>query len=168
MSAPVYPDDPGGLRLALNWFHTWFGLFLGGLLFVIFWTGTLAVFDREIDRWMMRATRLPAGQAVSADSLLPIVRAHAADARGWRMMMPDDRTPVIEIEIALPDGGATQRSVDPATGRVIRDQGTSGGTRFFYPYHFTLNTGAVGLFLCAFAAVEMPAHWTRNGFAPVT
>ena len=29
MSAPAYPDDPGGLRLALNWFHTWFGLFLG-------------------------------------------------------------------------------------------------------------------------------------------
>ncbi|MEG8222529.1 hypothetical protein OSJ57_18160 [Sphingomonas sp. HH69] len=48
--------------------------------------------------------------------MLPIVRAHAANARGWRMILPDDRTPVIEIEIALPDGGATQLSVDPATG----------------------------------------------------
>ncbi len=25
MSAPAHPDDPGGLRLALNWFHIWFG-----------------------------------------------------------------------------------------------------------------------------------------------
>jgi Uncharacterized iron-regulated membrane protein len=58
MSAPALPDDPGGLRLALNWFHTWFGLFAGGLLFVIFWAGTLSVFDREIDRRMMPSTRL--------------------------------------------------------------------------------------------------------------
>ena len=43
MSAPALPDDPGGLRLALNWFHTWFGLVVGALLFIIFWTGTLAV-----------------------------------------------------------------------------------------------------------------------------
>ena len=157
MSAPVHPDDPGGLRLALNWFHTWFGLFLGGLLFVIFWTGTLAVFDREIDRWMMPETRLPAVSAVSADALLPVVRGYAKDSRGWRMILPDERNPAVEIEIASADGEAVQHFVDPATGRVLPDEGTLGATRFFYPYHYTLNLGVFGLFLCAFAAVVMMA-----------
>lgn len=157
MSAPAHPDEPGGLRLALNWFHTWFGLFLGGLLFVIFWTGTLAVFDREIDRWMMPATRLPGGGAVSADALLPVVQRQAGDARGWRMILPDERIPVAEVEIASARRGAVQFFVDPATMQALPDQGTLGGTRFFYPYHFTLNIGAIGLFLCAFAAVAMVA-----------
>jgi uncharacterized iron-regulated membrane protein len=39
-------------RASMNWLHTWLGVVLGGLLFAIFWMGTLSVFDREIDRWM--------------------------------------------------------------------------------------------------------------------
>ena len=46
------------LREALNRLHTWTGLVVGGLLFAIVWTGTLCVFDREIDRWMNPSTRL--------------------------------------------------------------------------------------------------------------
>lgn len=157
MSAPVLPDDPGDLRLALNWFHTWFGLFLGGLLFVIFWMGTLAVFDREIDRWMMPATRLPAPPALSADALLPVIGEHAATARQWRMILPDSRTPVVEVQIAPATGGFIRYFVDPATLAVLPDQGTFGGTRFFYPYHFRLNVGVTGLWLCAFAALAMVA-----------
>ena len=45
MAAPAQPDEPGGVRLALNWLHTWLGLLSCLLLLVIFWTGTLAVFD---------------------------------------------------------------------------------------------------------------------------
>ncbi len=156
MSAPVNPDDPGGLRLALNWFHTWFGLFVGALLFVIFWTGTLAVFDREIDRWMMPATRVAQAE-VSADRLLPIVRQLAPDARGFTIVLPDERTPVVQIMAQSADGETIDRYVDPATLTVLPDQGTLGGERFFYPYHFTLNISAyrIGLVLCAMAAVVM-------------
>ncbi len=45
-------------RASMNWLHTWAGVVLGGLLFAIFWMGTLSVFDREIDRWMAPMTRL--------------------------------------------------------------------------------------------------------------
>ncbi|RZA21149.1 MAG: PepSY domain-containing protein, partial [Proteobacteria bacterium] len=157
MSAPSTPDEPGDLRSALNWFHTWFGLFLGGLMFVIFWTGTLAVFDREIDRWMMPDTRLSEAQPLKVDPLLPLVRKLAPDAVQWRIMLPDERTPVLELQASLSDGTYVSRMVDPATLRVLPDQGTYGGTEFFYPYHFRLNIGAVGLFICAFAAVVMLA-----------
>ncbi len=43
-------------RASLNWLHTWAGVVLGGVLFAIFWMGTLSVFDREIDRWMAPMT----------------------------------------------------------------------------------------------------------------
>lgn len=157
MSAPANPDDPGGLRLALNWFHTWFGLFLGGLMFVIFWTGTLAVFDREIDRWMMPDTRLAKSSLVMVDELMPLVAEQAPNAAHWRLLLPDDRTPALELQASFQDGTHVSRMVDPATLRVLPDQGTYGGTEFFYPYHFRLNSGAVGLFICAFAAVVMLA-----------
>ena len=45
-------------RDSMQWLHTWAGLCLGTVLFAVFWMGTLSVFDREIDRWMMPATRL--------------------------------------------------------------------------------------------------------------
>ena len=45
-------------RKRMSWVHTWVGLVICALLFAIFWMGTLAVFDREIDRWMMPMTRL--------------------------------------------------------------------------------------------------------------
>ena len=157
MSVPALPDDPGGLRLALNWFHTWFGLFVGGLLFVIFWTGTLAVFDREIDRWTIPSTRLAAAPAMSADAVLPVVKDDLAGARGWRIILPDSRTPVVEVQIARRDGKHVRRFIDPATLKRLPDSGSLGGSDFFYPYHYQLNLGSIGLFLCAFAAVVMVA-----------
>ncbi len=159
MSAPANPDDPGGLRLALNWFHTWFGLFVGALLFVIFWTGTLAVFDREIDRWMMPATRSAEVSTVSPDRLFAAAQAFAPEARSWSLTLPDERTPFAQISAQLDGGAFLNRYVDPATLEVLPDQGTLGGERFFYPYHFTLNIEAyrIGLVLCALAAVIMVA-----------
>ncbi|WP_324741306.1 PepSY-associated TM helix domain-containing protein [Tsuneonella sp. CC-YZS046] len=157
MSAPANPDDPGGLRLALNWFHTWFGLFVGGLLFVIFWTGTLAVFDREIDRWMMPATRLVEAPAITPDALVPIARELAPDARSWTIILPDERTPVAQILAERVNGPPVSRYIDPATLRALPDQGTYGGTRFFYPYHYRLNSGTLAMVLCALAAVVMVA-----------
>lgn len=158
MGAPVNPDDPGDLRLALNWFHTWFGLFVGGLLFVIFWTGTLAVFDREIDRWMMPATRVVQAPEVSPDQVLALARQLAPDARNWTITLPDARTPVARISAATASG-QIDRYVDPKTLKLLPEQGTLGGERFFYPYHFTLNVQAyrLGLVLCALAAVVMVA-----------
>lgn len=157
MSAPALPDDPGGLRLALNWFHTWFGLVVGALLFIIFWTGTLAVFDREIDRWTMPATRLPAVRSVSADALLPVVSDLVAGSRGWRMILPDERVPVAEVQASFADGSHVRRFVDPVAMKILPDEGTAGATDFFYPYHYNLHSGGTGLFLCALAAVIMVA-----------
>ena len=34
-------------RESMGWLHTWAGLVIGLLLFAVFWTGTLCVFDTE-------------------------------------------------------------------------------------------------------------------------
>ena len=47
---------------SMAWLHTWGGLLAGWLLFAVFLTGTLAVFDQEIDHWMhpeVRDTPVP-------------------------------------------------------------------------------------------------------------
>ena len=47
---------------SMAWLHTWAGLIFGWLLFAIFVTGTLAVFDKELDHWMqpeIPATEVP-------------------------------------------------------------------------------------------------------------
>ena len=42
----------GRFRQAQAWLHTWCGLWFSWLLFAIFLTGTLAVFEEPISHWM--------------------------------------------------------------------------------------------------------------------
>ena len=43
-------------RQSMAWLHTWFGLVIGFVLIVVFFFGSLSVFDREIDRWAIPGT----------------------------------------------------------------------------------------------------------------
>ena len=60
-------------RFSMAWLHTWLGLVLGYVLMVCFFFGTLSVFDREIDRWAIPASRFNAQPMPSFDRvLLPV------------------------------------------------------------------------------------------------
>ncbi len=95
-----------GYRRRLTVVHSRAGIVFGGLLFAIFWMGTLSVFDREIDRWMMPATRLVA--PATLPRLDPVVAAVAPlippAARQWRIDLPTERTPVLRFSAGR-DGG---------------------------------------------------------------
>ena len=101
--------------------HTWCGIVLGVLLLVVFWMGTLSVFDRELDRWMMPATRLPApSHPPRLDALQPVVQALVpAGARQWRIDWATPRTPVLRLSWQGPDGARGQRYLDAATLAVL-------------------------------------------------
>ena len=60
----------GSFRAAMTWLHTWFGLVLGYVLVVVFFFGSLSVFDREIDRWTIPETRFDAQPMPSFDTVL--------------------------------------------------------------------------------------------------
>lgn len=57
-------------RQSMAWLHTWFGLVIGFVLIVVFFFGSLSVFDREIDRWAIPETRFDPQPMPSFDELL--------------------------------------------------------------------------------------------------
>jgi uncharacterized iron-regulated membrane protein len=57
-------------RQSMAYLHTWLGLVLGFLLMVIFFFGSLSVFDREIDRWSVPETRAQAAPMPSFDTVV--------------------------------------------------------------------------------------------------
>lgn len=58
------------LRQSMAWLHTWFGLVIGFVLIVVFFFGSLSVFDREIDRWAIPQTRFDPQPMPSFDRVL--------------------------------------------------------------------------------------------------
>lgn len=149
-------------RASMNWLHTWSGVVLGGLLFAIFWMGTLSVFDREIDRWMAPVTRvaLPEEASVSIDALLrqSYEIAAAAKSPSWGVVFPTERVPAFLV--TWRDGSnSVQRFIDPATGMVLPDAGTLGGTRFIYPFHYMLHVRVqdIGYWIVGLAGMAMMA-----------
>lgn len=144
---------------SMAWLHTWAGVVLGSLLFAIFWMGTLSVFDREIDRWMMPDTRLaPAVEKLSLDSVaLAVAPAIPTNASQWRIDLPTHRVPVLRFSYRDSAGKTTIRQIDPSRNAFIADQGTEGGTGFIFPFHFSLHLrwNDLGKWLVGLAAMAM-------------
>ncbi|MDR0204634.1 MAG: PepSY domain-containing protein [Delftia acidovorans] len=148
-----------GWRRRLGGVHDWAGVLLGGLLFVVFWMGSLSVFDRELDRWMMPATRLaaPAGPppldaaAAMAATLVP------PGARQWRLDWATARTPVLRLSWQARDGRRSQVWLDPARMTVIDLPDSLGASGFFFPLHYGLHLGwkDLGKWLVGLAAMAM-------------
>jgi len=130
-------------RKSMAWLHTWAGVVIGSLLFAIFWMGSLSVFDHEIDRWMMPATRLSASadhapvrlDGALTDNALALTRGSAQ----WLMRLPSDRVPAVELRWRTGDGGTERRYLDPSSAQVLAHTGTPGGTGFIFPFHYSLH-----------------------------
>lgn len=140
----------------MTWLHTWSGVVLGGLLFAIFWTGTLSVFDREIDRWMMPQTRLalPADNVPYGALQSSLDEAIANGSSIWSLLFPSDRQPVFRVTWRSPSQRVV-RFLDPVSGEALAEQGTLGGSGFFYPFHYMLHIKAydVGMWAVGLAGV---------------
>lgn len=172
-------------RLTMAWLHTWFGLVLGFVLVVVFFFGSLSVFDREIDRWAIPETRFAPQPMPSFDKmLLPVFqsmkpdRAALEDARGRvNGVLPEQlpmrrwgaytthRDPVLDtfVEFGLPnaknpdDAVFGMRTIDPRSGASLPDDRLKVGSRFFYPMHYSLHLEwlNLGYWVVGFAALVM-------------
>lgn len=136
--------------------HTWGGLILGWLLFAIFLTGTLAVFQAELTHWMkpeFRANQVLPGQALAAaDKKL---RQVAPQSDAWTIHLPQKRYPVLEV--SWKKGDVTlERPLDPLTGTVLKERQTEGG-HFFTEFHSELHSGTAGLWLVSAASLVLLA-----------
>lgn len=155
-------------RLSMTWLHTWFGLVLGYVLIVVFFFGSLSVFDREIDRWAIPETRFEPQPMPSFDTMLapifaritpeqdeldeargrvgapPVVRAAPSNWSAYTT----HRDPVLTMYAEFPvtnnaadpdDHVHGHVTIDPRTGRLLPDDQLKIGSGFFYPMHIGLN-----------------------------
>lgn len=144
-------------RASMNWLHTWAGVVLGGLLFAIFWMGTLSVFDREIDLWMKPTTRVEAVRPIEVDAVARELGPLAGEAAQWFMRFPTEREPAVRVGYRGASGPFVQRNIDPATLKLLPEEGTLAGTRFIFPFHYSLNIRiwSLGYWLVGLAAMAM-------------
>lgn len=149
-------------RQSMTWLHSWSGLLIGSLLFVVFWMGTLSVFDREIDRWMMPDTRLD--PAVLHDPLVldgPVgtqIERLTRGASQWSVVLPYERAPVLRLSWRPPGSALPERRyLHPRTGAVLNEAETLGGSGFIYPFHYSLHLKwkDLGYWLAGLAGLAM-------------
>ncbi len=161
-------------RLSMTWLHTWFGLVLGFVLMVVFFFGSLSVFDREIDRWVSPDTRFEPQPMPSYDAMLgPLFsklqpeeeELEAARKRVGGPLEPSlpvmnygayttHRDPVLDLyaEFAVknnpddPDDHVHGHvTIDPRSAKVLPHDQLKIGSDFFYPMHFMLHLEWLGL-----------------------
>lgn len=158
MSSATPPMHPR-LRQRMAYLHTWAGVLCSAVLLLVFFMGTLSVFDHEIDRWMMPATRVVAPLAVSFDRLArPHLERLAPEAKQWTMHYPTSRTPTMRLQW-ITNGEAHSRDVDANTGRLLPQPGSKGGTGFFFPFHYSFHIKwmDLGYWLLAVVSIAMLA-----------
>jgi uncharacterized iron-regulated membrane protein len=154
-------------RQSMAWLHTWFGLVLGFVLMAAFFFGALSVFDREIDRWAIPATRIEPQPMPSFEQVLrPAFERmrptpQAIDAMRPRVdgAMPEQfdtvvswsaytthRDPVLALFAGYavpnaldPDEAIwADATIDPRDGTPLPDDRLKIGSGFFYPMHYGL------------------------------
>lgn len=130
----------GHFRQSMAWLHTWSGLVVGWLLFMIFLSGTATYFREEISQWMRPELKVP---VVSTESALKSAVRHlsteAAGAPGWFIRLPDPRNPAqMSAFWEDPHGQFHHAQINAQNGDALTARDTRGG-EFFYRLHFDLH-----------------------------
>ena len=142
------------IRDSLTWLHTWGGVFLGSVLFAVFWMGTLSVFDREIDRWMNPESRLT---TLNEDFSLDIIleKYLPPEVSRWEIVYPSERDKVLRL-FYMGSGGYERVDINPVNLERLSYTETAGGTGFIYPFHYHLMFPRnIGNWIVAFASIVM-------------
>lgn len=129
-------------RAWFDW-HSWIGLTTGLLLFVVCWSGTIAVFSRELDWAADPRVRAP---AVSAGEIAwSAIEANVRAAKpGWsldQINAPSAPGFAAEAWVRDPDDIMGRVYADPASGEVLGSSSYFNIQRFFRSLHMSLFIG---------------------------
>ena len=126
----------------MNWLHSWSGLLFGWLLFAIFLTGSLTVFDTEITSWMQPELH----EITSNMGQISLQVCEDLDVSVGSPFLH-----MIKFQEKRTFSGQT---VDPVTGRMVTFRDTQGGD-FFYHFHSGLLLGLPGAWIVGIAGTTM-------------
>jgi len=156
---------PNGFRHTMTWVHSWAGLTLGWVLYLMFVTGTTGYFDTELDRWMK--PELPMVKKVStehtAQAIVARMQQETPGAKRWLISLPTDRNqpyPNVFWQSASKNGGTGAASgrlyLEAQTAETLTPRDTGGG-QTLYQMHWRLHylpsqysdwlVGLAGLFM---------------------
>ncbi|QTD44147.1 PepSY-associated TM helix domain-containing protein [Ottowia testudinis] len=151
-----------GFRQSMAWLHTYSGLLVGWVLFVVFAGGTAAYFRSEITFWMQPELHRAALASPSAAERPELARRvtewlgqHAAGSPRWSIRLPTEREPLVRVNWQQPPGQAPasgrgrggEALLDPTTVQPVAGVRDTRGGDFFYRLHFDLH--------------YLPAIWAR-------
>ncbi|QKR98375.1 PepSY domain-containing protein [Sphingomonas sp. CL5.1] len=130
----------GNLRQSMSSLHTWSGLLLGWLLYVMFVCGTIAYFQDEITRWMQPEVAPARDQAEAVAGAQAWLEQNARDAQSWFITPPGRRSAVTSVYWvpAKPGGDQRTSATLDGRGREVAARATAGGF-FLYRMHFDLH-----------------------------
>ncbi|MES2026382.1 MAG: PepSY-associated TM helix domain-containing protein [Pseudomonadota bacterium] len=146
-----------GFRQSMAWLHTWSGLLVCWILFLVFSAGTASYFRDEISLWMKpelhaaAATPVPPAQAI--ENGMRMLERDGAGASRWFITLPDERNQALGVTWVQPPepgqkrGKVERAQLNPATGERMGDVRETRGGDFIYRLHFDLH--------------YMPAIWAR-------
>ncbi|KQP37134.1 PepSY-associated TM helix domain-containing protein [Pseudorhodoferax sp. Leaf274] len=168
-----------GFRQSMAWLHTWSGLLVGWVLFLVFAGGTSAYFRDEISLWMKpelhaATAAAPVEPAQAAALALLHLQDTAAGSPRWSIELPSEREPLLRTGWTVPQPAAAasapraagerprrarfaSATLDPATGQPVAAPRETRGGDFFYRLHFDLHymSAIWGRWIVGFCAMFM-------------
>lgn len=156
-----------GFRQSMAWLHTWSGLLVGWVLFLVFCAGTAAYFKDEISFWMRpelhQLSLSDMVQTESAAVAVAAMQARAPNSPIWFITLPSVREPGLRTTWERPPEPQAKTdpkpaskarrnrfdsaTLDPITGQPLLAVRDTRGGEFFYRLHFDLH--------------YLPALWAR-------
>lgn len=129
-----------GFRQSMAWLHTWSGLLVGWVLFLIFLTGTASYFRPEISFWARPELHRPQAEVAS---LQPVLDAALRMSGGndLTLTLPNPRLSLASAFWRDPTAsgrGFRTALLDPVSGEALKARETRGGD-FFFRLHFDLH-----------------------------
>lgn len=147
-----------GFRQSMAWLHTWAGLLVCWILFLVFVAGTASYFRDEISLWMKpelhAAAVTQASNDIAAQNAIRMLQREAADSPRWFITLPTQRNPELSVGWNSPPvkgekgrGKFNNAELNPATGERLAAVRETRGGDFIYRLHYDLH--------------YMPAKWAR-------
>ena len=155
MSKPIWPKIPSGFVRAVLAGHSSLGLAFAALIYLVCFSGAIAVFAEEFHRWERPAApQLTSATPQAVQTLLAEAVAKAPGAEHVYIYPPQPAAPTLTAYVDHPTSGASEWMAD-AEGRIVGPADTP-WTEFMTRLHINLHLPQTwGIFVVGLTGVAL-------------